>query len=246
MVFLLFIVIVRPEGVSMRHAGFAISALLMSLLLPIGGVSADATEEDIWIFRGQPPTAEELADILFPRPATAAARTSGEDNPDSAGNRLRFRSIRFTDKTPSDPAKTSQAVPSTERVSDSGDAARDASDAERKRPGAFGFLIHFAFDSAQLPLESFVFLDRVAEVLKMERAAGAKLVVEGHTDAVGSENYNLRLSARRSEAVKQYLVDKHKIESSRLVTVAKGKAELLDRNEPTSSVNRRVQFRRAE
>jgi OOP family OmpA-OmpF porin len=50
------------------------------------------------------------------------------------------------------------------------------------------------------------------------------VIVAGHTDRIGSEAYNLKLSERRANAVKAYIVTKG-IDSSRLQAVGKGKSE---------------------
>ena len=67
--------------------------------------------------------------------------------------------------------------------------------------------------------------------------------VEGHADASGSDTYNLSLSERRSRAVHAYLVSIHKVDARRLQYVGKGESELFDPRNPTSGVNRRVEFR---
>jgi outer membrane protein OmpA-like peptidoglycan-associated protein len=103
---------------------------------------------------------------------------------------------------------------------------------------AVGFRINFAFNSAVIPPEHFAQLDRVAELLHQE--PGLSLAVEGHTDAVGSADYNIDLSRRRAEAVVHYLTD-HGVDASRLMAVGKGKTEPLVAN-PMDGRNRRVQF----
>jgi hypothetical protein len=70
---------------------------------------------------------------------------------------------------------------------------------------------------------------------------GSTFVVAGHTDAAGGEAYNQDLSERRADAIKRYLVDKHGINGSDLVTVGYGKTKLKDPNQPLAEVNRRVQ-----
>ena len=79
----------------------------------------------------------------------------------------------------------------------------------------------FAFDSAVLrqPQPK---LDAIADLLKANSQV-SNVVITGYTDRLGSDKYNLKLSQRRAEAVKSYLVGKG-IESSRLNTVGKGKS----------------------
>ena len=105
---------------------------------------------------------------------------------------------------------------------------------------AVGFRINFAFNSAVIPPAHFSQLDRVADLLRQEPALS--LAVEGHTDAVGSAEYNIDLSRRRAVAVVRYLVD-HGVEASRLMAVGKGKTEPLVAD-PMDGRNRRVQFLR--
>lgn len=105
---------------------------------------------------------------------------------------------------------------------------------------AVGFRINFAFNSAVIPPAHFGQLDRVAELLRQEPALS--LAVEGHTDAVGSADYNIVLSRHRAEAVIHYLTD-HGIDGGRLMAVGKGKSEPLVAN-PMDGRNRRVQFLR--
>ena len=103
-----------------------------------------------------------------------------------------------------------------------------------------GFRINFAFNSAVIPPEHFSQLDRVAELLRQEPSLS--LAVEGHTDAVGGDEYNIELSRRRAVAVVRYLAE-HGVEAKRLLAVGKGKTEPLVAN-PLDGRNRRVQFLR--
>jgi OmpA-OmpF porin, OOP family len=105
---------------------------------------------------------------------------------------------------------------------------------------AVGFRINFAFNSAVIPPTHFVQLNRVAELLRQEPTLS--LAVEGHTDAVGSAEYNTELSRRRAEAVVHYLTD-HGVDGRRLMAVGKGKSEPLVAD-PMDGRNRRVQFLR--
>ena len=71
----------------------------------------------------------------------------------------------------------------------------------------------------------------------------AKVVIEGHTDAAGSDAYNLTLSQKRALAVKTYLVQQHGIPAESLRTVGLGEGVLINPEKPLAAENRRVQFR---
>ena len=75
----------------------------------------------------------------------------------------------------------------------------------------------------------------------MKETPQLKLRVEGHTDAVGTPEYNLSLSKRRALSVAEYLVDHRGIAPDRFVLVGKGMSEPMveDGSDPR---NRRVQF----
>jgi OmpA-OmpF porin, OOP family len=109
--------------------------------------------------------------------------------------------------------------------------------------GAVGFHINFALDSAILPSASYDSINRIAELLKEEPQV--KLRIEGHTDALGTEDYNLLLSKRRASAVAEYLVHRQGIGPDRLALVGKGMTEPMT-EDPFDSRNRRVQFVRIE
>jgi OOP family OmpA-OmpF porin len=66
--------------------------------------------------------------------------------------------------------------------------------------------------------------------------------LEGHTDSVGTEDYNMSLSRQRAESVKMYLVEKFNINASRISTVGYGKSQPVATNdtEAGKQKNRRV------
>lgn len=100
--------------------------------------------------------------------------------------------------------------------------------------------LQFAFDSANLTLESRVSLDNLSLALKSERLGNYGFRIEGHTDAAGPETYNQSLSERRAAAVRAYLVEKHQVDPARLQIVGRGETDPLDALNPYSGINRRV------
>jgi outer membrane protein OmpA-like peptidoglycan-associated protein len=69
------------------------------------------------------------------------------------------------------------------------------------------------------------------------------VVIEGHTDARGSDAYNDQLSLKRAYAVKRYLVAMHSIDPGRLRALGMGEYAPLPGRDPMAPENRRVQFR---
>ena len=204
-----------------------------------------ATAQEVIFYRDTPPTVDELARILFPSQASlAAAASTREAQNKGEGTVLKFRGIRFKD--PARVIVSKDPAPRPKAAGEEAKAPIESDDDRRELPSAFAFLIEFEFDSARIPATAEVFLDQLGKALRLPQAKGSNLLIEGHTDAVGSETYNIGLSARRSDAVKRYLVSRHGIDPRDLVTVAKGESEPMHPEEPTSSVNRRVQFRRVQ
>ena len=83
-------------------------------------------------------------------------------------------------------------------------------------------MVLFDFDKAQINKDSFNEIDDFAAVMKKHPELDA-IMIEGHTDSVGSNAYNKKLSQRRADAVKKYLVEKSGIDAKRLT--AKGFGE---------------------
>ncbi len=102
--------------------------------------------------------------------------------------------------------------------------------------------IYFEFGSAEIKESSFGILDQVAEILQTNPDF-KQLNVDGHTDDVGSEAYNAKLSKRRAESVKAYLVKKG-LESSKLTARGLGESRPIATNITPEgrAENRRVEF----
>jgi peptidoglycan-associated lipoprotein len=101
--------------------------------------------------------------------------------------------------------------------------------------------VFFDFDKADLSAGSRDTLANDAKLLKA--ASGVKIVVEGHCDERGTNEYNLGLGERRANAVKNYLVSLG-ISASRIKTISYGeeKAFAMGHNEAAWKQNRRAHF----
>ena len=113
---------------------------------------------------------------------------------------------------------------------------------EPAAPSALSAPIQFEFDSTAILPSAREQLDAIAEGIKL-LPPGRPVVIEGHTDAVGSDDYNQQLSRRRAAAVKQYLALRHGISPHRLRDLGLGEREPVEGLDPLAPENRRVQFR---
>ncbi len=101
--------------------------------------------------------------------------------------------------------------------------------------------VQFEFDSAKLSMEAQDILRRKTEWLKENPRA--KIIIEGHCDERGTNEYNLALGDRRAFGAKSFLVDLG-IATSRLTTVSYGEERPLDSraDEDAWAKNRRAHF----
>ena len=101
--------------------------------------------------------------------------------------------------------------------------------------------IYFESGKATLKPESYPILDEIVKLLKEH--PNVIVEIQGHTDDVGSEAFNLKLSQKRAEAVRQYLID-HGIEPDRLIAKGYGESKpLVPNTSPENRAkNRRVEF----
>jgi len=114
---------------------------------------------------------------------------------------------------------------------------------DRNKGTAVPAHIEFEFDSDQLTPQGKRDLDVWGTVLNTE-PRNSRVVLQGNTDAVGTDEYNMRLSARRAEATKQYLQQYFAVAPSRLDTVGMGKENPImpNDNDANRACNRRVDF----
>lgn len=101
--------------------------------------------------------------------------------------------------------------------------------------------VSFDFNSARIKTSFHSPLDKIADI--MNRYPQTQIVVVGHTDSVGSEQYNLELSLRRANAVADYLILRN-VMRARMGTEGRGELEPVANNGiPTGRAkNRRVEI----
>ncbi len=102
--------------------------------------------------------------------------------------------------------------------------------------------IFFETGSAKLKAVSLGQLDALVDILK--KYEGANLTIEGHTDNVGDDAYNMTLSQKRTESVKEYLMSKGILES-RLTAQGFGETKPIADNKTNTgrAQNRRVELK---
>lgn len=102
--------------------------------------------------------------------------------------------------------------------------------------------VQFEFNKAKIKPESFDLLNEVAEVILRNPQAG-RVEVQGHTDNRGRPAYNLELSQRRADAVRDYLIERG-VSAERLISRGFGMTAPIATNDTDAgrALNRRVEF----
>jgi OmpA-OmpF porin, OOP family len=169
----------------------------------------------------KPPSAEEISRNLFP-----------EHHVEDVPIDVNTRSISFG---------TKKARPV--KLGNSKNIAKSNSKAER---AGIGLPIQFEYNSAEILSESNSYLEQLGILLKTENKTNFKLLIEGHTDATGSDSHNKTLSEARAEAVKNYLISKYEVNPYKLIVTGMGENRPLRNKDPNDPLNRRVEFYRAD
>jgi outer membrane protein OmpA-like peptidoglycan-associated protein len=199
------------------------SALIVSLI-SAGFIPGSLGAAEVKYFpEGKAPTPIEVAKLLAGPQFKPKLKMRGVQMLGNADTQQAALLAEVTGVAPSPNPATPEDVPATE---------------------GFAVSVPFAFNSAALDPAAHEALDNIAEGIKMVQLRGT-LVIEGHTDAIGGDAYNLKLSARRAATVKRYLARSHGIPAVKLKTVGKGRNEPLNAADPKAPENRRVQFRLA-
>ncbi len=165
------------------------------------------------------PTAEELSKALTP---TSGSLQTGET-----------RGVhRLSPSSDAAAPSANQAVRHDTGVASSGAEAPSAA-----------LYVQFANGSAELTPRAMATLDELGKALSGSALSSYRFRIEGHTDTVGSKDYNQSLSQRRAQAVVEYIEQKYSIDSHRLVAVGLGSDHLLvpTPDQTPEARNRRVE-----
>jgi OOP family OmpA-OmpF porin len=166
----------------------------------------------------------------------------------SGGTRgIRIANPNATEATPqasgSSSAGSSQAAPqaSTPQPAASTRAASTAPAAATEAPSV-SLSVQFASGSVDLTPQARDTLDQLGKALSSSDLAQYRFRIEGHTDTVGSADYNKALSQQRADAVAAYLESKFGVKSARLQAVGMGEQGLVVPTPPNTpnDKNRRV------
>ena len=107
---------------------------------------------------------------------------------------------------------------------------------------ALSIELYFDYNSAELKPDTMSKLRPVGKALASQELDSLRFIVEGHTDSIGSDEYNYNLSKRRARSVKDFLVAEYHLDPSRLNVIGRGEKVLIDPSHPASEVNRRVRI----
>lgn len=121
-------------------------------------------------------------------------------------------------------------------------------DLRRAAPSIEIQAINFEFGSAEVPASQYRKVEQIANALDrlIARRPGTRILIEGHTDAVGSDASNYALSERRAASLKRVLVREFGVPARALETVGYGEEYLLVPTPYENWENRRVTLRRVD
>lgn len=179
------------------------------------------------------PTATDIIDALRPKPGQATPATRGirpvapqqapaqTTAPASAAPSGDLRPVTpvgpVTPTTPSTPAPVQQAAPVP---------VAPVAPAPVAEAPSISLNVLFATNSAELTPQARRVLDELGRALTSADLSPYRFRIEGHTDTTGSADYNMLLSERRAQAVRDYLVQRFGISRTRLETIGLGQTSL--------------------
>jgi len=172
------------------------------------------------VFAQSNPSSEQIINSLRPTGNLTAGGTRG----------IRLAAPSSEGTAPAQAGSQSSVVPAAtggqSRVASAKPVAHATAPAETSGPSV-NLTVNFPNGSADLTPEAMATLDALGKALASSDLAHYRFRIEGHTDTVGSPEYNRALSERRAQAVVSYIESKYGVESSRLQAVGMGDQGLL-------------------
>ena len=101
--------------------------------------------------------------------------------------------------------------------------------------------IYFDYNSDAIGPKASAAVNALGEALSKPGLSGGTFVLNGHTDAAGSAEYNLALSHRRAQSVRRYLIETFRIAPDTLLVAGFGKERPKFVDRPLADQNRRVE-----
>lgn len=101
--------------------------------------------------------------------------------------------------------------------------------------------IFFDYNSDVIGPKAIGAVNELGVALLSEKLKGSTIMLNGHTDAAGSPNYNLDLSHRRAQSVRKYLIHTFRIPEDKLLVAGFGFERLKVPDQPLAGENRRVE-----
>lgn len=210
------------------------SLAVCAVLVPIGGLAQDLTEDEL------------LELFLAQRDAYKAAVEGNTELTRgltlvTADDLEIATEVETTDPAGTETTDVAAVDPASETKTETVVTASESATLVKMPEGMdVNVRIEFAFDSAALDDAQKPKLQKLCNVM---RAADIQLFrIIGHTDASGSDDYNERLSRLRAEEVQRFFVNDCGIAANRLEAVGLGERFLLEDYDPDSDQNRRVEF----
>jgi outer membrane protein OmpA-like peptidoglycan-associated protein len=194
-----------------------------SIPLPLDEALCDGTCVDQKIASVSTGLIRELSFVLTQKLHFLREDSAGVDTTDSAAIAKRL-------------SRNSERLPAVSRLTTSDRVY------EIDKARAVDFEVYFDFDSSQLTPTAQAQLRPLGRALSGEALRGSHYLIIGHTDAKGSATYNLELSERRAQSVRQYLLQEFAILPKNLTAIGLGEKALKAPSNPEAAINRRVEL----
>lgn len=195
----------------------ALTAVAGGILLFVGCGSAGAAER---------PSESQILNALKPPPL--ARSLSGAPAPKDVQRQTVINKLRS--------ARTRSLT---------GDERNELASIAKDRP-SIDLEVYFDYNSSEITSRAVPDLLNLGRALTNADLKGGVYLLSGHTDAKGGDEYNQRLSERRAQSVRDFLVRKFQVADDTLVAAGYGKEQLKNTSDPFAAENRRVKITNLE